>query len=166
MQKINEIHEKITRGRLGRWLRPVLILVGAAVALLLVMTMETGDLHAQARGFSFKGALVRVITPNNDSKNDLAILCYENPKDSDVSGRIFDLRGHKISPMARVANPPVVPVINSCQAQFPPSGGAVSQPEALTWDGRAAGGVVSPGVYIYQIKAEGVSVTGTIVVVR
>jgi hypothetical protein len=57
----------------------------------------------------------------------------------------------------------------------PPVGaGAVACPAGILpgsaqyvyWDGKAAGAAVHSGIYVYQIKAEGRSFTGTLVVVR
>jgi hypothetical protein len=161
MKKINEIREKLERS--PRWW---LVLIGAGVALMLGLTLETGRLHAQATGFSFRGALVRVLTPNGDGRNDRAILCFENPKDSAVSGTVFDVRGQEVGGMVHIQDPGAADAtVNNCRGQFPPSG-ALAQAEALTWDGLSAGRRVTAGVYIYQIKSEDATVTGTIVVVR
>jgi len=154
------------RASLWRWL---LILAGAAVSALLAATIETGRLHAQGAGFSFRGALVRIVTPNNDRKNDVAILCFENPRDSEVTGKILDLRGAEVAGMTWVQDPtagadPTLPVA-ACKGRFPPSLSPQS-PEAMTWDGRAAGVPAASGVYIYQLQSEDTTVTGTVLVVR
>ena len=39
-------------------------------------------------------------------------------------------------------------------------------PNTLTWDGMMNGRVVTSGVYIYQIKGDGKTFNGTIVVAR
>lgn len=170
MENNNEIHEKFTDGKRERCVRILMLILGTVIVLLLAMTVETGKLYAQALSFGFKGALVRVITPNSDGKNDTAIFCFENPKASAVSARIFDLRGQVVSGMVHVnlPTPPAGGTQGSCNAKFPSVGGlnGLSAPQAVTWDGRANGKAVSPGVYIYQIKAEAVTVTGTVVVVR
>ena len=146
----------------------VLVALGALLAALLAATLETGRLHAAGVGFAFRGALVRVITPNGDGKNDVAILCVENPKDSAVSGRIFDLRGHVVGDMALFNLGAPVPnsFQGNCAAQFP----AQSLPakiQALAWDARASNGAVTVGgVYVYRIESEDAAVTGTVVVVR
>jgi len=170
MKKDIKIHKNFAQSGWAKVSRLALIALGAALAVLLGMTMEIGDLQAQVTGFTFKGALLRVITPNSDQKNDVAILCIENPKDSGVSARIFDLRGHTVSGMVHERNNGGGgnPLITACNGKFPSIGGAggLASPEAVTWDGKARGRAVSPGVYIYQIKSEDVTVTGTIVVVR
>ena len=67
-----------------------------------------------------------------------------NPRDSGVSGRIYDLRGAHVADMT-----PGMQVADS-----------------LVWDGRSNGRVVPRGVYIYQIKAEDKVFNGTVVVIR
>ncbi len=147
----------------------LLISLGALLAALLAATLETGRLHAAGVGFAFRGALVRVITPNGDGKNDVAILCVENPKDSAVSGRIFDLRGHVVGDMAFVKDASQVNAalpVAQCKTAFPAQF-ALADIQALSWDGRAPNGaVVSGGVYVYRIESEEAAVTGTVVVVR
>lgn len=89
------------------------------------------------------GLLNRLITPNGDGKNDTMVYIFDNPQSAAVSGKIYDLRG------ALVATMKPGPVLNS-----------------LVWDGKAGGQVVSGGVYIYQLEADGNVYNGTIVVVR
>jgi hypothetical protein len=168
MKNNNKIHENFAESGWARLTRLVLVALGTGAAVLLATTMEIGNLHAQVTGFTFKGALLRVITPNNDKKNDIAILCIENPKDSGISGKVFDLRGHLVSGMVRENNTSGGAVVTNCNSKFPSVGGTggLAQPEGVTWDGKSGGRAVSAGVYIYQIKSEDVTVTGTIVVVR
>lgn len=165
MEKLNRIHEKIAKRELPRWFWPA---VALAVAALLALSVETGRVHAQATtAFRFRGFLVRVISPNRDRNNDVGILCYENPKSSAVSGKIFDLRGAEVAAMLRIQDPNINPltVVAQCRGKFPPSG-VLSNSEALTWDGRSGGSAVAGGVYIYQIQSEDLTVTGTVLVVR
>ncbi|TPW21308.1 MAG: hypothetical protein FD126_815 [Elusimicrobia bacterium] len=82
----------------GRWL---LIALGAAVAVLLAMTIETGRAHAAGSGFSFQGYVAKFVTPNGDIMNPRAILCVDNPKDLAVRGQVFDLRGQHVADMTR-----------------------------------------------------------------
>lgn len=164
MEKLNRIHEKIAKRELPRWFWPA---VALAVAALLALGVETGRVHAQSStGFRFRGFLVRVISPNRDQNNDVGILCYENPKSSAVSGKIFDLRGQEVAAMLRIQDPNSTnPTVAQCRGKFPPPG-ILSSPEALTWDGRSGGSAVAGGVYIYQIQSEDLTVTGTVLVVR
>ncbi|MEK7383529.1 MAG: hypothetical protein AAB262_09620, partial [Elusimicrobiota bacterium] len=86
----------------------------------------------------------RVITPNGDSLNDIAIFSYDpGPKNISAAGRIFDLRGAAVAEMA----PGLVP-------------------NTLTWDGRMNGRPATSGVYVYRITGDGKTFTGTIVVAR
>jgi hypothetical protein len=97
-------------------------------------------------GFAFNvgGVSNRFITPNGDGKNDDVVFTFDNPRDSAVTGKIFDLRGRVVVPSL-----PPGPVSNS-----------------LTWDGTAGGRSVSGGVYIYQIQAEGQTFSGTLVIIK
>ncbi|MBI4248433.1 MAG: fibronectin type III domain-containing protein, partial [Elusimicrobia bacterium] len=84
----------------------------------------------------------RVITPNGDHRNDVLIITFDNPQDSEVSGKIYDLTGAFVADMVKTG-------------QF-----------HIQWDGKAGGSPVKSGVYIYQLKGEGRRFTGTIVVAR
>ena len=86
----------------------------------------------------------KVITPNGDGLNDYVVFTLDNPRDSAFSGKIYDLTGAHVADMR-------------AGTQFD---------DTLEWDGRAGGAVVPRGVYIYQIKAEGKTFSGTIVVIR
>lgn len=162
MKNFNEIRENLA----GEALRWGLILLGAALAAFLALTLETGRAHAAGTTFSLRGALNRLITPNGDAKNDLSIHCVENPKDSGLSGKIYDLRGHFVAHMVRLRNTGGGATIVQCKAAFPPQS-AVNIMDAMTWDGRSASGAaVSGGVYVYRIEGEDTAVTGTVVVAR
>ncbi|HAH07723.1 MAG TPA: hypothetical protein DCM05_14580, partial [Elusimicrobia bacterium] len=128
----------------------------------LAATLETGRVHAQGTGFSFLGALVRIITPNGDFKNDVAILCIENPKSSEVTGTVYDLRGGNVSGMLRETSGVVNTPSKTCQDTH----GGSTYIEAVTWNGRMNGSAVASGVYIYRIQSEDATVTGTVVVAR
>lgn len=101
-------------------------------------------LRDQAFSFDLSGVSNKAITPNGDGLNDTVVFTFDNPKDSLFSGRIFDIRGALIAEM-----------------KPGPLAGA-----SLMWDGRSGGVVVPRGVYIYQIKAEGKTFNGTVVVIR
>ncbi|MBI4370642.1 MAG: gliding motility-associated C-terminal domain-containing protein [Elusimicrobia bacterium] len=86
----------------------------------------------------------RVLTPNGDGRNDVVIFRFNNPKDSSITGRIFDLSG------SRVADLTAGPVTDS-----------------KMWDGRDfQGAYAGSGVYIYQLEAEGQIFNGTLAVAR
>ncbi len=110
----------------------------------------TGDyqirslLRDQAFSFDISGISNKFITPNGDGLNDTVVFTFDNPKDSAFGGKIYDVKGAFVADM--------VPG---------PVGGS-----SLMWDGKAEGRVVPRGVYIYQIKAEGKTFNGTVVVIR
>lgn len=136
--------------RLRDWL-----LTALAVAAALALGGFLTELSAQTPGgFRFFGPLSRVITPNGDQRNDLAFFCFDNPADSDVIGKVYTLLGAEVASMS--------PRASTGSSACP--GGFI--PQLVTWDGRAAGGVVRSGVYVYRITSEGRSYTGTLLVVR
>jgi len=94
--------------------------------------------------FDIAGISNKIITPNGDGLNDTVIFVFNNPKDSAVEGKIFDIRGAFVADMK--PSPAVA--------------------ESLMWDGMSGGRVVSGGVYIYQIRADDKTFNGTVVVVR
>lgn len=141
------------------WVRWLMFALGLALVAFLAATLETGKAHALGSVFSFRGSIVRFITPNNDGKNDVGILCYENPNASAPDAKVMDLRGNEVSGMTRWD---AGATMTSCQNKY----GLGVDAEALTWDGRSHGRAVAGGVYIYQVRSEGVTVTGTFVVVR
>lgn len=134
----------------GRWILWVLAAIAIA---LLAGSLETGRVHA-ASSFTFLGALSNIVTPNGDNLNDRAILCYDNPRASEVSGTVYDLRGAKIAAMTVDTTVPGV-----CP-------GASVNGGKLLWDARSGGQKVASGIYIYQVQAEGTTITGTVMVVR
>jgi gliding motility-associated-like protein len=101
-------------------------------------TMRTGSFSADRSGLTN-----RLITPNNDGKNDNMVFIFDNPQEKAVKGRIFDMRGALVGQMAEG------PVANS-----------------LKWDAKAGGQPVPGGVYIYQIEADGTVYNGTVAVIR
>ncbi|MBI4425935.1 MAG: gliding motility-associated C-terminal domain-containing protein, partial [Elusimicrobia bacterium] len=96
-------------------------------------------------GFSADAAGLsnRTLTPNGDGFNDSVVVVFNNPRDSKVTGKVYDLRGKLVAPMTPG------PVANS-----------------LKWNGQADGQTAATGVYIYQLEAEGTVYNGTVLVVR
>jgi len=101
-------------------------------------------LRNQAFSFDVSGISNRAITPNGDGLNDTVVFTFDNPHDSAFSGRVYDVRGRYVSDMAPG-----------------PVAGA-----SLLWDAKSGGRVVPRGVYIYEIRAEGKTFNGTVVVIR
>ncbi|MDE2489214.1 MAG: hypothetical protein KGM24_00090 [Elusimicrobia bacterium] len=107
------------------------------------------QIRAQARTtsgpvFDVSNLSGRVITPNGDGRNDVAIFTYDpGPENVVPAGRVYDLRGAYVADMTPglVAN-------------------------TLTWDGKMNGTPVHSGVYVYRITGGGKTFTGTIVVAR
>lgn len=94
--------------------------------------------------FDLSGLSNKAITPNGDGLNDTVVFTFNNPRASAVSGKIYDVRGRFVSDMR------AGPVVGN----------------SLIWDGQANGVVVSRGVYLYEIRAEGKTFSGTVVVIR
>lgn len=127
------------------------VLIGAAALIIVLLAV---GVFAQTAVFRYFGPLSRVVTPNGDGRNDLAIFCFDNPADSDVSGRVYTLLGSAVATMSL----PRDPAAAGCPAGF--------KPQSMTWDGRGDGGVVRSGVYVYRLTAEQKTYSGTLIVVR
>lgn len=94
--------------------------------------------------FDLSNLSSRVITPNGDGLNDVAILTYDpGPAAVVPEGKIYDLRGAFVADM---------------------TAGLV--PNTLTWDGRMNGVPAASGVYMYRVTGGGKTFTGTIVVAK
>jgi len=120
-----------------------------------ILSIETpylGQYHLvtaeRPNGFTFNAAGIsnREITPNGDGKNDTVEFMFDNPLFSTISGTIYDLKGHRVSGMLTCADQPAW--------------------QCLMWDAKSNGRIVPGGVYVYQIKGEGKTYTGTVVVIR
>lgn len=103
----------------------------------------------RATAFSvIDGPIPKIFTPNGDGFNDECSFYYDNPNAFAPSGEIFDIRGRKVADMK----------LGSVSS-------AVSG--SLVWDGKTSSGrYVAPGVYVWQIHAEGRVYNGTVVVAR
>jgi hypothetical protein len=140
--------------------------IRTAAAALVVLLAGWAVLKAQTQGgFKFLGIVSRVITPNGDGINDYVLVCLDNPSDSGVSGKIYSLLGSSVGtmtgPLPLSAPPPGG--VGNVACPTTPSGFAGKY---LFWDGTSGGTRVRSGVYVYEIKSEGQSITGTLVVVR
>lgn len=114
--------------------------------------------QAQSDSVRFYGPLSRVITPNGDGINDLAFFCFENPQDSEISGKIYTILGTEVSPIG-----PRRARTNSAGAGCPAS---IIQAQYVTWGGTADSVRVASGLYVYRINVEQKVFSGTILVVR
>ncbi|MDD5656590.1 MAG: hypothetical protein PHF00_04975, partial [Elusimicrobia bacterium] len=86
----------------------------------------------------------RVITPNGDGLNDVLIFTYDpGPAGVAPSGRIYDVKGAFVADMT-----------------------PGREPNTLVWDGRMSGRPAAGGVYVYEIKGGGKTLSGTVVVAR
>jgi hypothetical protein len=111
----------------------------------------------QSDGFQFFGPLSRVITPNGDGRNDYAVICFDNPAESDVEGKVYSLLG---SFVADFGPQQIVMAGSGCPT------GTMNKQYFIRWDGKSGGSAVRSGVYIYQVRSEGLAFKGTLVVVR
>ncbi len=98
--------------------------------------------------FSFNAAGIsnREITPEVPGKNNTVEFAFDNPKFSQITGQVYDLQGHLVSGMQACTDEP----LGQC----------------LMWDAKAGGRIVPGGIYVYQIKGEGKTYTGAVVVIR
>ena len=130
-------------------------MVGAVIAMLLAVAVFA---WSQGGPLRFFGPLSRVITPNHDGFNDHVVLCFDNPAESDISGKVYTLLGTFVadfSPLRIVA-----PGVSGCPT------GTMGKQYYISWDGQSGGAVVRSGVYIYQVRAEGLSFKGSFLVVK
>lgn len=126
-----------------------------AAAAMLALGMAV---FAYAEGsFRFFGPLRRVVSPNGDHKNDTAVFCFDNPEQSAVSGSIYSLLGSHVADFGPEQR---LPAVSGCPAA------TIGGTNFMTWDGKASGTTVRSGVYIYKVRAEETTFTGSILVVR
>ncbi|MCX7940762.1 MAG: hypothetical protein N2555_03205 [Endomicrobia bacterium] len=99
--------------------------------------------------FKFAEVKPRVITPDSSpGENDIVFFIFNNPKSSEVKIRIYDINSLLVWEL-----------ITRDDSSTPGS--------YIGWDGKDFDGkYVLPGVYVYQIEAEGKKYKGTIVIAR
>lgn len=125
-------HRQKTAGTLRFFLFTILLCLSVHLPLIYGAGFEPGSVRP------------KIITPNDDNKNDMLIVPYDNPNDSNVSGKILTLNGSFIADM-----------LNDVTA------------DRITWNGYAdTGKTVPSGIYIYQIEAEGRVFNGTVIVAK
>lgn len=135
-------------------------MVGAAAMIAALLAVAA---FAQGAAFRFFGPLSRIITPNGDAgkNNGTAFFCFDNPAGSGVTGDIFTLLGSEVATLG-----PVNQNVAGVSGTSCPAGVFLNSGQNLTWDGRSNGVVVRSGIYVYRIRAEEKSYTGTLLVVR
>ncbi|PKM99488.1 MAG: hypothetical protein CVU78_06075 [Elusimicrobia bacterium HGW-Elusimicrobia-2] len=130
------------------------------MAALITAAAFRSPLCGAAGGFSYQAA-PKIITPNGDKLNDVFFVFYKNlDSQSSLSGKIFNLMGMKVADMANTGGAGVILTA--------PSGGWHPQ-SADSWEGYfkwSPSRGISPGIYIWQIEAEGQVYTGTVVVAQ
>ncbi len=114
--------------------------------------------NAQSMRARFYGPLSRVITPNGDGINDSIFFCFENPQNSDISGKIYTLLGTEVAAIGTRRDRTAV-LGAGCPA-------SIIQAQFLTWSGTADNVRVRNGVYVYRLTADNQVFTGTLIVVR
>lgn len=110
----------------------------------------------QVRSFQAAGSLTmdkasvfpRIFSPNGDGVNDLVYFVVDNPNGAPVEGKIYDVQGEEVSDMKL-------------------GGAGAPTADSMSWGGRdKRGDLVPAGVYIYKVKGEGKTITGTVVVAK
>ncbi|MBI4656965.1 MAG: gliding motility-associated C-terminal domain-containing protein [Elusimicrobia bacterium] len=93
-------------------------------------------------------AVTRLVTPNNDKKNDTFIFRCYNPKEAQVNGKIYDLKGTEIAAM-----------------RLKPLDYATYYYD-LEWDPNSGPEKAPGGIYVYQVTVEDRIYKGAVVVIR
>ncbi len=114
--------------------------------------------HAQSDLVKFYGPIARVITPNGDTINDRAVFCFENPQDSELTGKIYTVLGTEVA-----STTPKADRTATAGAGCP---GSIIRAQFSTWDGTAGGVRVRSGLYVYRFTAEQQVFSGTVFVFR
>ena len=116
----------------------VVIIIIAAATILITIQPDQADFQLT------QVSPDKVITPNGDGINDEINFTFDNPKESIVSGCIYDINGAIVADLIW--------------------GGDNT---SLKWDGRSLNGnTVKEGIYIYQIKAESRIINGSVLVIK
>lgn len=134
-------------------------IVTAVAALAAVVLLAVG-VFAQTAGFRWVGPWSRILTPNGDGRNDVAYFCFDDPADSDASGKVYSLLGSEVATLG-----PRQQATGALGAVCG-TGALPNSMQFLTWDGRSNGSVVHSGVYLYRVSAEQKVYSGTLIVVR
>ncbi len=131
------------------------------IAALMMASVFHSPLSGGAGEFTYKAA-PKIITPGKaDGRNDVFFVFYINlDSQSSLSGKIYNLMGMKIADMTnKGGSGDSLPV----PGVWHPVLGAAAWEGYLKWT--PAGGT-SPGIYIWQVEAEGRVYTGTVIVAK
>ena len=111
----------------------------------LMASLPAGAVPQTLEGVTLLQVAPRILSPNNDSRNDRIFFIFDNPLSGlPVESAIFDINGAKVADM-----------------------GLNSNETALTWDGKdTSGQPVQSGIYVYSIKIGKSLATGTVVVAK
>lgn len=121
---------------------------GLSGALVLLAGLLTPP--ASLRGFELPKDAVypRIFSPNGDGINDIVYFDLVNPLLDGIEGRIYDSDGATVADIRFDSYP----------------GGNV---ERWVWDGLDGNGnAVRAGIYIYEVRGNGKTITGTVVVAK
>ncbi|MFH1282467.1 MAG: gliding motility-associated C-terminal domain-containing protein [bacterium] len=111
-----------------------------------VVCVSLIGIFSQTEAYEIKKSEVypKIITPNGDGYNDRFFIKYSNPYDNELEAKIYDLSGCEI-------------------AGLPKS----EVEDYFYWDGKdSKGNVVESGAYIFQVRGEGQTFNGVIIVAR
>jgi hypothetical protein len=120
---------------------------------------------AQSPGFHFFGVYSRFVTPSGAGNGHPAVFCFDNPAYSGVTVDIFNLVGRQVATLPAPQQVPL-PTPNPNHACSQTSAIPSIPVQYAIWDGTSNGSFVHSGIYIYRVKAEGGTYTGSIVVVK
>ncbi len=146
----------------------------------ILAAMLAGLAAAQNLGFHFYGVTSRYVTPHNGVQGHSAVFCFDNPNHSGVTGQVYTLFGSQV--VTFISGQDGTQVAGSgcsssnvgactyagaaCNYVFVSSGTIPGSLEYSSWDGTANGSFVHSGLYLYRVRAEGGTYTGTLMVVK
>jgi hypothetical protein len=139
------------KSRIILYMRRTAITLAAAALLL-----APAALRCSPSGLGRSIAMSRLITPNNDNRNDTFVFRCYNPRDAAVEAKIYDLAGREIATMRLKHRSNGIPaVIDNTTGEY----------YDFEWNPNS-GGHRPGGVYIYQVRLENTVYKGTVTVIR
>ncbi|OGR65320.1 MAG: hypothetical protein A2X30_08865 [Elusimicrobia bacterium GWB2_63_16] len=128
----------------------------AVLSLLAALALAPAAAFCSASALGRSVALNRLVTPNNDKKNDTFIFRCYNPRDAAVDAKIYDLAGREVAQMRlKQRSNGTPPVQDNSSGEF----------YDLEWDPNR-GEKYPGGVYVYQVRTEEQVYKGTVVIIR